>query len=165
MYVRSDNTTVIKYPYTMRDLREEYPNVSFPRSYPDSVLANYGVYPVVETIKPSFDPDTERVVEINPTESNGVWMQAWEVQALDSNELHNVKVSKRIPTSLNRLKNILTIPAIKELKTLSDAQAIVDSQVSNLTEAKAFMAKLLYATVNTGRAYIVSDNSIFPGDE
>lgn len=59
--------------YTLRQLRADNPNVSFPREPSDSVLADYDVYILQQDPKPQAE-----VVEQGPiVERNGEWWQSW----------------------------------------------------------------------------------------
>lgn len=75
-YVKTENNTVLKYPYRIKDLRRDYPNVSFPAEPSESTLVEYGVYPVKPTPRPSGDV----VVEVDPKLQSGMWVQAWSVR-------------------------------------------------------------------------------------
>lgn len=44
------------YPYSIHNLRQDNPTISFPREMSDGLLADYGVYPVIEQTLPSPDP-------------------------------------------------------------------------------------------------------------
>lgn len=72
--------------YTLRQLREDNPNVSFPRSFPDIVLANYDVFPAVETPQPAYDPTTQNITRGGFTRRAGVWERVWTVEAKSQQE-------------------------------------------------------------------------------
>ena len=79
-----DGTT---YPYNPRSLKSEFPNVSFPKPTPDSVLADYGVYPVADTAQPPYDPATQNIAEGFPADAGGnSWSQTWDVTAKTQQE-------------------------------------------------------------------------------
>lgn len=66
--------------YTIDQLRRDNPNISFPKNVPESVLADYDVYPVVNEAKPSFesfDPVTHQVSQADPVLENGAWVRKW----------------------------------------------------------------------------------------
>ena len=71
------------YPVTEREIRLEYPNVSFPELFvpPET----YAV--VLETPKPQSNQATEGVREIAPTQdAAGNWLRTYEVYALSPEE-------------------------------------------------------------------------------
>ena len=164
-YVKIESDSVSVYPYTLNQLRTDFPTVSLPRDYPIDALATLDVYPVIETTPPAFDPDTQKLVELIPTGSGSTWTQQWSVVALDADELKEVKVRKRPGTAEQRVKNILNVPAVKAMKTLPDAQAYIDANVSDLASAKVMLARLTYMMLNLGRAQYSRDGTIFPDDE
>ena len=52
----------------------------------------FGVHELVETPQPTFDPEAQKVVKLDPAPVNGVWTQQWEVVALTADEI-NVKLA------------------------------------------------------------------------
>lgn len=69
----------IVYPLTIRKVRELYPNVSFSAIPPDSVLAEFDIYPVAEVqAPPPSDPITVNVVEGSPQLVGNSWVQTWQ---------------------------------------------------------------------------------------
>lgn len=63
--------------YTIGQLRRDNPQVSFPKSIPDEVLAQYSVFPLQATEPPAYNHLTQRVEEVSPVQSGGQWVQAW----------------------------------------------------------------------------------------
>jgi hypothetical protein len=49
-------------------------------------LAHYDVFRVVAQPQPSYDPATHRVIEAQPVESDGQWLQQWELVELTEAE-------------------------------------------------------------------------------
>lgn len=86
MYARVDNQAVTAYPYTYDDLRRDNPDTSFPADMSDERLADWGVFPVIETPPPTYDTNLEKLVEQLPQQSGGVWQQVWAVVALTAEE-------------------------------------------------------------------------------
>lgn len=94
MFVKTKNGNITKAPYNLGELRRDNPHISFPRTIPDDILAEYGVYRVAETTAPKVDSKTQRVVqEINNV--NGVWTQQWRTQNLpDEQASENVRAHR-----------------------------------------------------------------------
>ena len=44
MYVLANGQEIIEYPYSLRKLKQDNPNVSFPSHFSEELLASYGVY-------------------------------------------------------------------------------------------------------------------------
>ena len=63
------------YPFSPDSVRRANPQVSFPSELSDEILAEYGVFPVRDTIKPSG----EVVTQGQPELVNGEWRQTWTV--------------------------------------------------------------------------------------
>ena len=78
MYIKLNNEQVEKYPYSKGQLRANNPDTSFPAEMPDSLLAEWGVYPVKAVDRPQVD-HTQDVFELDPVYENGEWVQTWGV--------------------------------------------------------------------------------------
>lgn len=74
--------------YSIGQLRRDNPNISFPKIVPENVLADYDVYPVVETPQPVFDPVTQTVSQADvPVLEGGQWVRKWTVADKSAEEL------------------------------------------------------------------------------
>jgi hypothetical protein len=93
MFVKIDNGAAQN--YTIGQLRKDNPNTSFPRSIPDELLADYDVYRAVHGTMPSYDENTQRVVQDDAaTLVGGVWTYAYTVQSLTAEEIAAVSAQK-----------------------------------------------------------------------
>jgi hypothetical protein len=84
MYIKLTNGVPEK--YSIGELRRDNPQVSFPKTIPDSVLADYEVYPLQSTPQPSVDY-TQNVAESTPDLLEGVWTQVWSVTDASQEEI------------------------------------------------------------------------------
>lgn len=75
-YARIVNGAVAAYPYTLRQLRLDFPDTSFAHTIPDERLAEYGVLPVQPTPAPDVPLD-KNLVETVPLYAGGVCTQQW----------------------------------------------------------------------------------------
>jgi hypothetical protein len=87
MYVLIDNTSVLKFPYSIQELRQDNPNTSFPSPMGEEDLATWGVFPVVPQDPPAYDPATETLSQVNPVLEDGEWLQSWSVTEADADEI------------------------------------------------------------------------------
>jgi hypothetical protein len=87
MYVLTDGSTVLRFPYSIVELRKDNPNTSFSGSMSDEELATWGVFPVVPQAAPACDPATETLSQADPTYKNGKWLQKWTVTEADADEI------------------------------------------------------------------------------
>lgn len=85
MYAKIINDEVIQYPYSIRDLRIDYPNTSFPNNLTEDDLNSYNVYKIQSTSKPSCERN-QKVEETTPVLENNVWKQKWETINLSEEE-------------------------------------------------------------------------------
>lgn len=72
--------------YTIGKLRKENPSVSFPKIIPNSILAEYSVYPVTQLDQPNYDSSTHKIEERDVELVNGVWTKGWNAVALSVDE-------------------------------------------------------------------------------
>ena len=90
MYVKANNQTVEKFPYTIGDLRRDNPNVSFPKHPEPDLLAEWGVYPVkTGDIAPTAPNEiTEQSAE--PIFQNGGWVLDYTVRDMTADEISHL---------------------------------------------------------------------------
>lgn len=83
MYVLTEENKLKEYPYSIRELRRDNPQTSFPKNLSNELLAEWGVYPVTLADRPEFDRITQKLVEAEPVKLEGQWIRAWTVVNLD----------------------------------------------------------------------------------
>ena len=74
MYLRIIDET-INYPYTIKELREAYPNVSLPAELSEENLIEWGIYSVISTQIPN--DYTKNISEGTPILTEGKYYQNW----------------------------------------------------------------------------------------
>jgi len=88
MFVKITNGSVDTYPYSVGQLRRDYPNTSFPKTVPTATMAAYGMYPVGYEAAPDYDPLTHRLQHSSvPSLVDGEWKLTKTVVALTAEEL------------------------------------------------------------------------------
>lgn len=104
MYLLAQNGAVVRYPYSFEELRRDNPGTSFPAEPTLAALAEWGVFPVVQTQMPASNPVTQTVVEDTPIQIDGVWVQVWEVRAASSQEISDRQqaIKARITSDVQR---------------------------------------------------------------
>lgn len=90
MYIKIKNNTIEQYPYNQGQLKSDNPQVSFPEVIPVDTLAEYGVYEVVKTEKPSATYK-QNLAEGTPVNENGVWKQVWNVTDKPIDEVNAIQ--------------------------------------------------------------------------
>jgi|TARA_R100001530_G_scaffold83524_2_gene58272 hypothetical protein len=104
MYVKIENGSVSKYPYSFVDLRNDNPNTSFPldaMEKPD-IRSTYGFEPV--TAREHTPALGHNANEVNPTLVNNVWTQTWEdVLKSPSKVKHHEKTLVEAPQAAGKL--------------------------------------------------------------
>jgi hypothetical protein len=95
MYILAKPNNTPVYPYSFGQLRKDNPNISFSTDMTDEEYAKYHVYRVVNTAKPSYDVESQRVAEATPILSGGAWAQTWKIVNLTDAEKSAVALSKQ----------------------------------------------------------------------
>ena len=89
-----NDNKITKYPVEPAEIRRQFPNTSFPKSWEGVDLTSYGVVTVADTEQPSFNTETQRLEEGNPTLVDGAWKQVWNVVNLSDSELAEITAGK-----------------------------------------------------------------------
>jgi hypothetical protein len=85
MYLRIIDE-IINYPYTIKDLREAYPNVSLPAELSEEALSDWDVYSVTSTQIPN--DYTKNITEGTPVLTDGVYYQNWIITNATESEIN-----------------------------------------------------------------------------
>lgn len=92
MYVKIENGTIKKYPYTINELKLDYSNVSFPTTLTNALLESFEVYSVQET---TYDFDyTKNYQELDPYLSGSTYIQVWNITDASEEEI-NTRIDEK----------------------------------------------------------------------
>jgi hypothetical protein len=94
MYIKVTGDKIIKYPYTITELLADNPQVSFPENITETLLAEWGVFPVMQVKQPSVGFDSV-VAESTPIVVDGKWTQVWEIGNRPTEELNAINEQLR----------------------------------------------------------------------
>jgi hypothetical protein len=104
MYLKVSGST-ITYPYSVQNLKNENPSISFPTIISDSLLESFNIYQV-EVRNSGYDnDDTKDVTEITPTLSGSVYIQTYSVTDADTETINKRKEIKW--SEIRSTRNIL----------------------------------------------------------
>ena len=107
MYAKIINNEVVKFPYSIQDLKAENPYTSFAENIEvDFVtLAEFNVYRVFETAQPEFNYFTEKVIKGNIVLVEGRWEESWDIVPLSQEEIDVLTKAKadEVRAERNRL--------------------------------------------------------------
>jgi len=146
MYAKISGTTVTQFPYTFRDLRQDFPNVSFPKDVASiSDLSSWNVAEVEQASDPTFDPATEYLVQGVPVPGDPLWMVTRVVTAMTQGE------KDAYAAKTDRAADLAAIKADAEVLQLLKARpgaidTYIDNNVTNLAEAKTVLKILARAS-------------------
>jgi len=127
---------VEKYPYTVWDLRRDYPNTSFPDLLNEDTVKDFGVVSVKQN-KP-FDIDHTKNQEVVVINTDGGWMEQWNIFAASLEE-----ITERTDTEKEVVRQqrnaLLSESDWTQLSDVSDVRWVAYRQaLRDLTEQKGF---------------------------
>jgi hypothetical protein len=87
MYLKVSGS-IITYPYSVQNLKNENPNTSFPTIIADSLLESFNIYKV-ETKNSGYDSDDSKdVTEVTPTLSGSIYIQTYTISDADTETIN-----------------------------------------------------------------------------
>lgn len=94
---------ILKYPYSIAQLREDNPQVSFPKNPTPNLLKEYNVYRVQQTEPPTVD-HTKNIVELMPQLQDKDWVQTWDIidASIEEVEYRTTEEAKTVRSTRNR---------------------------------------------------------------
>lgn len=98
------------WPYNLSSLRLDEPAQSFSVSPSEAELSYYGVFNILPTQPPYFDPSQVKLIEVKPIQVEGVWIQQWGLQDLTEEEKEDYN-SKMYPP--NWFEFVNSIPELE----------------------------------------------------
>lgn len=101
-YVKVEDGSVSTYPYSIKQLKSDNKNVSFPTDISANTLADFGVYSVTVESDPEYNENTHLLQPNDaPTLADGAWKIGWTVTERTSEQ-----ISERndLMASVNRKK-------------------------------------------------------------
>jgi hypothetical protein len=121
MYVKLLNNTVDEFPYSVRKLKQDNSTTSFPKTFSDEQLAEWGVFPVGYAVEPTFAPNEKVVANAEPALVDGAWTLDWSVVSKTEDEIASEASSVRYERD--------------ELLALCDWTQLPDSPLDSTTKA------------------------------
>lgn len=145
-YAKIANNEVVKYPYSIEMLKEEFPNTSLPSGLDVIKKAPDGSFQIVDialTKVPTFDALTHKVQETDPELVDGVWTQAWIVVELTEAELarnanfFGERVRKERDEAL-KISDIYVLRAYENGETVDAAVVAYRQALRDITTQEGF---------------------------
>jgi hypothetical protein len=137
-------------PYSLARFRRDNPNISFPKEIPESTLAEFGVFPIAETVAPSGDV----VEETTPILVGDVWQQEWVSRSFTQEELAQYKEEAK--ASINSIRDTKETEGFEYVgKTFQSDQRSAD----RILVAANAAAASIFASQPFSVTWTTSDNS------
>ena len=101
MYLKVSGST-ITYPYSVQNLKNENPSISFPTIIADSLLESFNIYKVEAKNSGYDNDDTKDVTEVTPTLSGSVYVQTYNITDADEETINKRREIKWSEVRSNR---------------------------------------------------------------
>ena len=101
MYLKVSGST-ITYPYSVQNLKNENPSISFPTIIADSLLESFNIYKVEKKSSGYDSDDTKDVTEVTPTLSGSVYVQTYNITDADEETINKRREIKWSEVRSNR---------------------------------------------------------------
>lgn len=137
-----ENGQLLAADYSFSKLRQDNPDISFPREMSDERLAEFGVVALASTDKPDVGDSIELdSVEDTPKLVDGVWTQAWKYVTVDAGVLAAREAKASNEAASDEVKGGAFYLAVKNM---TPVQVInhVNMQITDLETAKAIIGQL-----------------------
>lgn len=79
MFAKINNNQIEKFPYSLKEMRDEFNNVSFPEDVTDEILAPFGVVIVQTSSVPQYTSKTQFLSTNQPSLIDGKWTITYSV--------------------------------------------------------------------------------------
>lgn len=133
--------------YTLRQLRKDNSNVSFPAEPTEELLASWDVYPFAKVEKPTCDPATEVCEQQGYVVVGGVYSDAYVVRNMTQEELNSyeVRLAERIRYKRNALLSESDWMGVTD-RTMSSAEQIYRQGLRDITLQLGFPNNITWPT-------------------
>ena len=89
MYILTSNNSVLKFPYSLEELRSDNPQTSFPSVMSVDELSEWGVFTVEDESAPACNERNESIEITAPALVSGKWVRKWIVTTVSEEEIEN----------------------------------------------------------------------------
>lgn len=148
-YVLIVNGAVSEYPYYLRDLRADNPDTSFPSVIPDTLLAEYGVYPVTQ-VEPPVPNITQNTMELDPVLVGGVWTENWTLVAASAEE---IAARQQMLDDQAAVAEVKADAFVTNYLAMTPAQlaTYIENNTANVSQIRALLKKMAWILLVVGR--------------
>lgn len=147
MLVKIVNDAVDTFPYSVRKLKEENPNTSFPKEMPPEALAEWGVYRVETATKPTPAPSQTAVPDDSPALVDSVWTLGWTVRDWTTDELAQLARNARYDRDEKLSESDWTqMPDSPLDSTIKASWATYRTALRDVTEQSGFPTDITWPT-------------------
>lgn len=122
MYILAPNQTQQTYPYSVRQLHRDNPQVSFPKNPSNDLLVEYNVY----LVQPTDMPTGDVVTEVDPVLTDGQWVQTWSVREFTPEEIAANLAGRRAEMVVTPRQARLALLSVGKLGDIETAIAALE---------------------------------------
>ena len=140
MYVKISDGQVYEYPYSLKKLRADNPDTSFPKEVSESLLVEFGTHPVTAVVRPSSTL-TQDAVEQTPQLINGQWTQVWAMVDVSPEEAARRQQDAADAADTAAVKADTFVQNFIAM-TPAQVSAYVENNTANLAQVRELMKKM-----------------------
>lgn len=147
MYAKVIAGSLVKYPYTIAELRADHPNTSFPVAPDVERLSEFGIVRVTGAAKPIMNPAIQVLDEGVPANIAGVWTQQWIVRSATQYEMdaYAAQQAKQAQAAEDALADAdaKAEPIITYLvnHSAADIKSRINADVTDLASARLMLSR------------------------
>lgn len=149
MYISVKNNT-ISYPYSIKKLKQDNPQVSFPDTIDQdtNILAEYGVYKVLQVPYPNYSPKFHKLSEAQPSLIEGIWTQMWQLVELTPQEQldYSNQLSIQMRNQRNGLLSQSDWTQVADAPVDQQAWATYRQALRDVTQQPEFPLEIIWPT-------------------
>lgn len=125
-YLLASNNLILKFPYSIEELRNDNPQTSFPIEMSAEELSEWGVFTVEDQIPPVFNKQTESLEIGDPTLVDDKWVREWNVIQASPEEVERRNIAQAILIRIERNR----ILSGSDFTQLGDYSCSIDDQIA-----------------------------------
>ena len=139
-YARILAGAVAAYPYTLKQMRADHPQTSFPAAPSEALLTEYGVVPVLETLAPVPTSD-QNLEEGVPVIEGGIVKQSW---VLTSASPEDVAMRQRNAADAADHATVKADAFVGTFLAMTPAEvdAYIEANTATLAQTRALLKKM-----------------------
>ena len=148
MYARIVNGSVEEFPYSIKKLKIDNPNTSFPKSLVEDTLASHNVYEVIDVSSPEISNSQIAYHTGDAVQVDGKWQREWATRDKTSDEIteENNRLASETREQRTKLLAETDFYALSDV-TMSDAMKAYRQALRDVPAQEGFPSDINWPTL------------------